>query len=721
MLPLHLTLLLILTQAIFVGAIPLPFRQWFNLFSKPCGQTSHPWPGNILTFFPGVHGQQTTSTPYTSEITFADPSLSLHTIVSTDLPNPQSPTTTDATGSLPDTTGSINTTIETAGNPPVEPFPTSIPSVTESTLEPLNTTGLPPTNGQTVPTAITQTITLPLTTFETVITTETVLTIPVKTTAVITQVTVVESVTTSDGTVITTSSIGLTAITTTASALVETTLSASVTNTSTITTVIVTDNPESLTIPTAVPTCLSNMGCGGQNIFEPVAIGQPPANLQHQAGHPVPRLGILNRTGPIETNKFYSNFYLGLQRFPAFVTPYSLTWSKGTGNALSWGMAISHVEDRQKVVGPRNDKIPGAPNSYYINPLAIQSLIFSAKELGDQTVLKTDELQFTTGRAILMPYEGSPSSIVMPMAQGMGFVTALYTNLQPAIQSSVFFRKVAEAASPKPGAYKYYLTLEDGVVWLLYAFSDVGVAPNFELTSSTLLRGVASWSGLIQVAKLPDPSFESLYDNSSGVYPTSGHINGYAHNNTAQYSLSWDKGGPYAQNTSLLMFALPHHMQSLSPSTQQSVTELKMDTVTKGIATAIHADYWSMTETLPVSLGFTPWRPEGADQVHELSQSAIATIQQIAAVEASQNMSQQSNLNSMYYSGKALSKFATLVYTMHELVDQQDLASAALVELEAAFAVFSENRQEFPLLYDTDWKGLVSSASYVTGDSGGKS
>jgi endo-1,3(4)-beta-glucanase len=712
--------LLTLYQALLAGALPIfRFRQWIHLFSESCDDENTLSSNDVLTIDPilaDAAAQQTNTSLYTSAVTFNDPSLSLHTATLTDLPNPQQPTTTNATGSLPDTTGSLITTIQTGGNPPVPPFPTSLPSVTESTLQPLNTTGLPVNTS--VPTSITQTITLPLTTYETVITTEVVLTIPVPTTAVITQVTVVESTYTSDGSVITTSSVRTTAITTEASVLVETTLAASITNTSVITTLITTDNPESVSLPTPSPTCLLEMGCGGQDLFQPVAIGQPPANLQPVAGHPVPRLGIMNTTGPIETNKFYSNFHLGLQRFPAFVTPYSLTWSKGTGNAQSWGMAISHIEKDQKVYGPNNDKIAGSPSSYYINPLGIQSLILSSKEMQSQTVLKTDELQFMTGRAHLCPFEGSGPSITFPMASGMGFVTALYNNLKPWVQSSVFFRNVAEAAPPKSGVWKYRLTLEDGKIWLLYAISDSGVPPNFQLISSTLLQGIDNWSGLLQIAKLPDPSSEPIYDAAVGAYPTTGHVGGFAQNSTAEYSLSWDKGGPYAYNTPLLLFALPHQVQSFTQTTLNAATNLTLNTVTKGQARAVLADSWTMRETLPTQMGFAPWRPQGTGPTQNLTAAAVAAIQPVAAIEASQDMNAQTNLNSMYYSGKGLSKFATLCYLMHEMSDQQDLASAALQKLKAAFDVFIQNRQQFPLYYDTDWKGLVSSASYVTGDSG---
>ena len=550
------------------------------------------------------------------------------------------------------------------------------------------------------------------------VTTQTIVSLPVETTLTLTAVTVLNNTVTSDGSTITTSTVGTTVITAAGTVLQETTLEAASTETGTVaTTVTKTGSPSSIPLPSQASSCLSNMACSGQDMFVPVAIGQPPTNLEHRAGHPVPRLGINNITGPIETNKFYSNLFLGSQGFPAFVTPYSLTWSRGSGNAQSWGMAVSHVDANQKVFGPANENIPNSPRSYYICPLGIQSMILSAAEFDQNTVLTTDELYFTSGNVHLSP-AGSSSSLTLPMVQGMGMVTGLYSNLQVVIQSSVFFRVVTAADSPKQGVYKYKVTLEDGKIWLIYCTPDNGLDPNFQLKSSTLLQGMSSWSGAIQIAKLPDGTSESVYDNAAGAYPTTGKIQGYAQNSSAQYSLSWNKGGAYANNATLLMFALPHHVQSFDENTRGKIQNLTLDTTTKGKAVAVSSDYWVMEEHLPTDMGFAPWRPMGQQSVNTLSAAAIATIQNVSATEASQNMTAQSDLNSMYYSGKALSKFATLCYVMYDLSDQKQLALAALDQLKTAFARFAENRQHFPLLYDTDWKGLVSSASYVTGDPG---
>ncbi|KIV97975.1 hypothetical protein PV10_01670 [Exophiala mesophila] len=659
------------------------------------------------------------SPTYTSEITYVNPNLSFGTATITDLPSSQDPTATSAANPNPDTTGFINTTLQTGGRPPVQPFPTGNITVSSPTLEPLDSTAPFGTDTATEsPSSITETLTLPVTTFETVVVNSTIVNIPVPTTTVVTAITVINTTVTSDGSLVSTSTVGTTVITTSGTAIIETMISASSTITETEAITLTTDVTASV-LPTATSTCLLPMGCSGQDLFQPVGLGSPPANIGWRDDHPVPRLGINTDGGPIETNKFYQNIVLGSQTSPVFMMPYSLRWSKGSGNARSWGLAISHIDNNQKAYGPANPSIPGSPSSFYINPLGIESIILSAAELGPNTVMTSDSLLAFSANVHLQPAQGSASILTLPLVQGMAFVTAHYADLQPEIQSSVFFRNIAAAVPPKPGVYKYRVTLEDGKIWLIYAIPSSGVSPNLLLLSSTMLQGIPNWFGDIQIAKLPDPSLESYYDDAVGAYPTAGHVSGNAQGTTAQYSLSWTKGGAFASNTSLLMFALPHHVQSFESSTLRNVTNLVLTTPTKGEATAVVGDYWVLEETeLPTSMAFAPWRPGSPQAQSTLSPAAIAAIQGVAAAEASQNMSAQSNLNSMYFSGKALSKFATLIYTMHDLSDQQDLARAALLELEDAFDVFARNQQEFPLVYDTVWKGLVSSASYVLHDDG---
>jgi endo-1,3(4)-beta-glucanase len=55
---------------------------------------------------------------------------------------------------------------------------------------------------------------------------------------------------------------------------------------------------------------------------------------------------------------------------------------------------------------------------------------------------------------------------------------------------------------------------------------------------------------------------------------------------------------------------------------------------------------------------------------------------------------------------------------MNDLLGDKALAATALGQLKVAFAQFADNQQQYPLLYESAWGGAVSSASYVTGNSG---
>jgi endo-1,3(4)-beta-glucanase len=96
----------------------------------------------------------------------------------------------------------------------------------------------------------------------------------------------------------------------------------------------------------------------------------------------------------------------------------------------------------------------------------------------------------------------------------------------------------------------------------------------------------------------------------------------------------------------------------------------------------------------------------------------MALVKSSGAEELAQDFDKQTRLNSMYYSGKALAKFAGVVYTMQTVAKETEVAAAGLVKLKAAFDVFVQNTQPLPLVYDTVWKGVVSSGTYETGDSG---
>jgi endo-1,3(4)-beta-glucanase len=111
-------------------------------------------------------------------------------------------------------------------------------------------------------------------------------------------------------------------------------------------------------------------------------------------------------------------------------------------------------------------------------------------------------------------------------------------------------------------------------------------------------------------------------------------------------------------------------------------------------------------------MSFAPWSPT-AGSVTSLPAAAASLISSVASSELSEDFTAQTDLDSMYFSGKGLAKFAAIVYTTHDLVNNPSLAAAGLVKLKAAMDTFVQNKQVNPLVYDTVWKGVVSGAGYT--------
>lgn len=384
------------------------------------------------------------------------------------------------------------------------------------------------------------------------------------------------------------------------------------------------------------------------NIFDaPISTGLPPAFISRRGDHPVPRLGI-QQASPISTNKFYQNFYLGSQASITVLHPYSVTWVKGGGATQSWGLAVSHIEASQFAFGPTRSN--GA-SQYFINPIGIQSLILSAAELGASTSLTTTQATEFSVLVQLRSSAAAEPTVQFPLVQGSGFVTAQYNGATPILQSGIFFASVTKVnVQPRPGVTKYKITLNDGKNWLLYAYSTSGLPLDLQVINNGLVRSSSPFFGTIQIAKDPG-SAEALYDAACGQYATGVVLAGTTSGMRGEYTFNFLKGG--LTGAPLLMYALPHHVQSFDSATAAAVrSTVQLQTTTKGKATAVVADAWKMVELrLPISMSFLPWsNTEGTKNT--VSAAAKARILQAAQSELSQDMDAQSNLNSMYYSGK---------------------------------------------------------------------
>lgn len=519
-----------------------------------------------------------------------------------------------------------------------------------------------------------------------------------------------------------------------------------------------------------------SVAVASSDIFQtPIATGAPPSQISQRSDHPVARLGV-EQTAPISTNKFFQNFFLGSQSSSTFLHPYSIAWAKGAGVTSSYGMAVSHIDENQLALGPVNSY--GAV-SYFINPIGIQSFVLSADVLGSSTTLTTANITDMSAVVQLRASASASPAIEFPLTQGAGFVTAVYNGVTPVIQTGVFFLNMTKISTqPRAGVTKYRIPLNDGKTWYLYATSTDGSSLDLQVINSGLIRATSTFTGTIQIAKDPNGEGEALYDAACGSYATGVSVSGTAVGMVGSYTFEFQKAG--LTGAPLLMFALPHHVQSFDDTTSAAVQEgLQLKTTTKGSGTAVVADSWTMIEPrLPVAMTFLPWTPEQGSK-STLSSSAKASILAAAQSELSQDISAQTDLNSMYYSGKVSSRPAaylvqrprlSYILTVSPSYDCRRLPSLpssylwstiCLERLLLRLLVWRNSRRPSPSLpttprsirlymnvrspaplhfelltsllflvsslhdaHDTDgssqaaWGGVVSTATYSTGDSG---
>jgi endo-1,3(4)-beta-glucanase len=464
----------------------------------------------------------------------------------------------------------------------------------------------------------------------------------------------------------------------------------------------------------------------GADIFQPFASGAPP--IPTRSEYPVPTSFVRRRTSPVsevgasplstldstplQTNKFHANLFLGSQSAAAWTQPYSVYWSKGRGNCQSWGMSISHIERDGLAYGPTNQY--NACN-YFFGPVGIQHMCLSAVELGSPTALYMDSLEQFSANANFCTNPNAPPIMSLPLIQGMGFVTAIYRGCTPQVQSSVFYRDFKYCGTINGNlTEKYNVTLEDGFTWLIYRTNQgAGSIQPMKKMSNSTIQGDPGFQGFIQVAKVPKGADSSKYDASAGAYATSCQLSAVEDGSSIRYSFTWTKAG---LNQPLLMFALPHHTGSFDNNTRQATTTLKLWTVTKGQATAVLADSWTMLEPTFQNLGFAPY-DINYGPITQISQEAQARVIWVAERESKQDVHGQCVLNSMYFSGKGLGKFAMIAYVLNDIVHRPDLVGQLLPKIKDALAVFINNGQPNPLAYEEAWRGVVSIAG-LSGDPG---
>lgn len=455
----------------------------------------------------------------------------------------------------------------------------------------------------------------------------------------------------------------------------------------------------------------------GNPFSVPISTSSPPSIFK-SITHPLQPYES-NGGKPIPTNKFYANMLLGTRTNPAYTQPYAI-WQATSGSYL--GMAISHQRLQDFAYGPDATQ---STVEYYFAPVGVMSIVLGAKEFTSASTfaLSANSMSDMSLNIVLKKTGSGGGTITMPLVIGMGFVTSTYNGVTPKIMSSIGFASATKQTAPQRNMLKYELKLNNGVKWLMYVTIPSGATvPTFSLSGAyTFQANTVAKNYIIQIATEPASATSSMisaYDQTAGRYLTGGSMTGSISNNgyTGVYTIQYTAAGT-STNGKPLVFAAPHHVQSLTSQMSGKATAIKLQSPNMGLLTGYISTQIEMTEALPAAIGFLPYSQVSGRTGKGLTAAMKTQITNTIKQELAQNIAAQGNLQSTYYSGKGLDKFAQIAFTAKYVLGNNALALQGLNSLKAVFNKFVTNTQTTPLAYDTTWKGIVSTLGITSGDS----
>ncbi|KAH7479244.1 hypothetical protein KRP22_010709 [Phytophthora ramorum] len=412
---------------------------------------------------------------------------------------------------------------------------------------------------------------------------------------------------------------------------------------------------------------------------------------------------------PIPTNDWWGNLIhvtdlKNVSNYAAWSNPYAVKLPR----EAPYGLQTCYSYTYREIAPEINGTVKYYNHSYH-NDLTLSSEEFFMYE-PTYEVYEWDE----GGAKLRTCDEASGKCMDSALVSGMAFVSAKYDGLTPRIDTEHDITAVDDSA---PG--KFVIHLNNSQTWVLYA-SDKSISFRVEDSvvfsvnaSGSSLVADAGYSGTIRVALLPDDADDTVYDEFASCMVLGGSV---SMESRTGYSLHWATEGNTCDTVGLLHFALPHQVESLSgsPTTAGSQGAIVMHSATRGVMVGqvTTNPTWSFVEPeadfevdfYPVRKP-SPWIVLETDMLRTLQKDIIA------------NWSDW-NANSWYYNGKYFQKYASLCLMAADssvVGPDTTLLSYCLEKLENMIEPVLNNTLSPPLMYDTLYRGLISSSIFQTG------
>lgn len=411
----------------------------------------------------------------------------------------------------------------------------------------------------------------------------------------------------------------------------------------------------------------------------------------------------------IHTNKFYNNLILGEQTNMVWTYPYGFYWDKSSKH----GFAVQYSSPSSRINGKKNSN--GAVSSFTY-PTHKGDLVFSASELRqNQSYLTVKDMEAMYVAVQLSP-EGynKTNNIEFPLVEGMGFATAIYHgNMTLRLSSEFTITSLVQenVTARSTEMQKYRINLSSGAQWIIFLS---GKLSGFQLSmyNGNIVASRPADGLVVQAAVAPkERRLDAYYQLSAGSYVTGADVKGSIACRDVQYSISYTTAGSSHANVPII-FALPHHLENLSQSTAKRYTGINLWSTTKGEMRGLLTNVLSFTDTVDINVQFYPYllgtgtslsySPEQIKQIRDVAVAELEDIDVVATILL---------MESTYYIGKVLDKYAYMLLVLKDIVQDHKLADSLLVQLQLYFAVFALNEMPTEFMYDTKFGGITPTAN----------
>ena len=388
---------------------------------------------------------------------------------------------------------------------------------------------------------------------------------------------------------------------------------------------------------------------------DPLSTDSPPFSNQ---SHGLSPTGLwADSNGPLPTNAWWQNLVLGGGNLVVNSLPYLV---KVDGDALRFSMPDKVVQQNFIFTSFADD----------LNFGATQGL--PARQVTDYGPLHV-RLDWGTGAG----------SMHANLVRGMPYVTAHYNGLTPRIGTIHAITSLnGGSASATVTSDRFEIATNSGDTWVVYASSPITLSQQ-----GGALQASGTFTGTLRAAVLTGGG-EAVLDAYADRIPVGGTVDAVATGDLGELTFNWETQG----TGSLLMMALPHHMDVLANGTATSLTRNTL----KGDMTGIVADSWQMDEPL-TPIGWTAANP-------------IAPAYEQSVRDAlSEDVGFGVTAGDPYFGGKQFSALARLALIADEL-NETALANTYRNNLGNALEQRLAGQNGDPLVYDQTWGGLVAAS-----------